>query len=148
MIHPGVILHGDKTVIGPCAKIGTEGPATLMNAAVGRNAEIASGFVTEAAILPNARLGSNSHVRSGTLLEEWASTAHSVGLKHTVLMSFVTVGSLINLCDFLVSGGVREENTRKSEADLSISIFRRARGGGRAAHRWLWIVGHSGLNTP
>jgi hypothetical protein len=105
MIYPGVRLHGAKTVIGPGAKIGTEGPATLMNVAVGRNAEIASGFVTEAAILSNARLGSNSHVRSGTLLEEWASTAHSVGLKHTVLMSFVTMGSLINLCDCLVSGG-------------------------------------------
>ena len=104
-IYPGVRLHGAKTVVGPGAKIGTEGPATLMNVAVGRNAEIASGIVTEAAILPNARLGPNSHVRSGTLLEEWASTAHSVGLKHTVLMSFVTLGSLINLCDCLVSGG-------------------------------------------
>ncbi len=104
-IYPGVRLHGAKTVVGPGAKIGTEGPATLMNVAVGRDAEIASGIVTEAAILPNARLGPNSHVRSGTLLEEWASTAHSVGLKHTVLMSFVTLGSLINLCDCLVSGG-------------------------------------------
>jgi len=104
-LYPGVRLHGADTVIGPNARIGSEGPATLINVAVGSNAEIASGFVTGSAILANARLGPNSHVRSGSLIEEAASTAHAVGLKHTILMSFVTLGSLINLCDALVAGG-------------------------------------------
>jgi hypothetical protein len=45
-------------------------------------------------------------------MEEEASTAHAVGLKHTVLMSFVTMGSLINFCDGLISGGKsRREHT-------------------------------------
>jgi UDP-N-acetylglucosamine/UDP-N-acetylgalactosamine diphosphorylase len=39
------------------------------------------------------------------LLEEQASTAHAVGLKQTILLAYVTVGSLVNLCDALVSGG-------------------------------------------
>jgi UDP-N-acetylglucosamine/UDP-N-acetylgalactosamine diphosphorylase len=44
------------------------------------------------------------------LLEEEASTAHSVGLKQTILMSFVTLGSLINCCDCLISGGRSRSN--------------------------------------
>jgi UDP-N-acetylglucosamine/UDP-N-acetylgalactosamine diphosphorylase len=56
-------------------------------------------------LLNGARLGGNAHVRPGTLLEEQASTAHAVGLKQTILLAYVTVGSLVNLCDALVSGG-------------------------------------------
>ncbi len=52
-----------------------------------------------------ARIGANGHIRSGTLLEEGASVAHAVGLKHTILTCFVTLGSLINCCDCLISGG-------------------------------------------
>src|SRR5262245_64276449 len=63
-------------------------------------------------MLRDTRVGSNAHIRVGTLLEEEASTAHAVGLKHTILMSFVTMGSLINFCDALISGGKsRREHT-------------------------------------
>ena len=44
-------------------------------------------------------------MREGTLLEERASTAHCVGLKQTILLSFATLGSLINFCDVLMAGG-------------------------------------------
>jgi UDP-N-acetylglucosamine/UDP-N-acetylgalactosamine diphosphorylase len=56
-------------------------------------------------LLEGAKLGANAHVRPGTLLEEQASTAHAVGLKQTILLSFVTLGSLINFCDCLMAGG-------------------------------------------
>jgi len=47
---------------------------------------------------------------TGTQLEEQASTAHAVGLKHTILGSFVTLGSLINFCDVLMTGGTSRED--------------------------------------
>jgi hypothetical protein len=109
-LFPGTRISGCSTVIAPEAKIGTEGPATIDNSAIGRGAEIASGYLTRAVLLDRSRIGSNGHIRAGTLLEEEASTAHAVGLKHTILMSFVTLGSLINCCDCLVSGGRSRSN--------------------------------------
>ena len=105
ILFPGSRLFGRSTVIAPNAKIGTEGPATVTDSAVGQGAEIASGYVSGAVLLDGSKIGSNGHIRTGTLLEEEASTAHAVGLKQTILMSFVTLGSLINCCDCLVSGG-------------------------------------------
>ena len=55
--------------------------------------------------MEKACLGYNSHVRAGTILEEAASVAHTVGLKQTILFPFVTLGSLINFCDCLMAGG-------------------------------------------
>jgi UDP-N-acetylglucosamine/UDP-N-acetylgalactosamine diphosphorylase len=87
------------------AAVGTEGPATVRGAALGPRARVASGYVEGAVLLRDASLGACAHVRPGTLLEEQASTGHCVGLKQTVLLSFVTLGSLINFCDVLMSGG-------------------------------------------
>jgi hypothetical protein len=112
VLYPGTRLVGPRTFIGPGAKVGIEEPAVLENTIIGEHAEIASGYLNEAVMLRNARVGSNAHIRVGTLIEEEASTAHAVGLKHTVLMSFVTMGSLINFCDGLISGGKsRREHT-------------------------------------
>jgi len=105
VLYPGTRLTGARTFVGPGAKVGTEGPVTLDDAVLGEQAEVASGFVNGAVLLRGAKIGSNGHVREGCLLEEEASTAHCVGLKHTILMSYVTFGSLINFCDALVCGG-------------------------------------------
>ena len=105
VLHPGTRLQGPRTLIAPDAEIGIEGPAVLDNAVIGRAVEVASGYLNDAVLLDRARAGANAHFRGGTLLEEEASTAHAVGLKHTILMCFVTAGSLINFCDGLVSGG-------------------------------------------
>ncbi|HJV35437.1 hypothetical protein [Geomonas sp.] len=105
VLYPGTRLVGARTYLAPGAKVGTEGPATVENSVLGERSEVASGFVSGAVLLEKAKLGSNSHVREGTLLEEEASTAHAVGLKQTILMSYVTFGSLINFCDALVCGG-------------------------------------------
>jgi UDP-N-acetylglucosamine/UDP-N-acetylgalactosamine diphosphorylase len=114
VLFPGTRLIGGRTFLGPGAKVGSEGPATVDNSVLGKNAEIASGFLQEAVLLRNARVGSNAHIRAGTLLEEEASTAHAVGLKHTILLSFVTFGSLINFCDSLISGGT----SRKAHSEV------------------------------
>jgi UDP-N-acetylglucosamine/UDP-N-acetylgalactosamine diphosphorylase len=105
VLHPGTRLHGAATYLATGARVGTEGPATLRDAVLGERAEIASGYVSDAVLLADAKLGANAHVREGTLLEEEASTAHAVGLKQTILLSFVTLGSLINFCDVLMAGG-------------------------------------------
>lgn len=104
-LYPGVRLSGNRTCIGPRSKIGTEGPAVLNDVALAADVEVASGFITGSALLHGARAGANSHIRAGTILEEFSSTAHCVGLKQTILMAYVTTGSLINLCDILISGG-------------------------------------------
>jgi hypothetical protein len=105
VLFPGTRLVGPNTLVAPGALIGSEGPATVVDSAIGERAEVASGYVSGAVLLHKARIGPNGHVRPGTLLEEEASTAHSVGLKQTILMSFVTLGSVINCCDCLISGG-------------------------------------------
>jgi UDP-N-acetylglucosamine/UDP-N-acetylgalactosamine diphosphorylase len=105
VLHPGTRLHGTQLFLGPRAEVGTEGPATVRDCTFGADTSIASGFAHGAVLLEGASLGANAHVRPGTLLEEQASTAHTVGLKHTLLLSFVTLGSLINFCDCLMAGG-------------------------------------------
>jgi hypothetical protein len=110
VLFPGTRLLGCSTLVAPGAKVGSEGPATIVDSAIGENAEIASGYVNGSVLLTKARIGSNGHVRAGTLLEEEASTAHAVGLKQTILTSFVTLGSLINCCDCLISGGRSRTN--------------------------------------
>jgi UDP-N-acetylglucosamine/UDP-N-acetylgalactosamine diphosphorylase len=110
VLFPGTRISGATTVVAPGAKIGSEGPATIADSAIGENAEVASGYVNGSVLLSKAKIGSNGHIRPGTLLEEEASTAHTVGLKHTILTSFVTLGSLINCCDCLISGGRSRSN--------------------------------------
>ncbi|WP_263383096.1 LbetaH domain-containing protein [Granulicella arctica] len=114
VLHPGTRLSGPRTFVGGGAQIGTDGPATLDNAVFANGSEIASGYIKDAVLLEGAKLGANAHVRAGTLLEEEASTAHAVGLKQTILMAFVTVGSLVNFCDALMSGG----RSRKDHSEI------------------------------
>ncbi len=114
VLFPGTRLAGARTFIGANARIGPEGPAVLENAVIAEDAVIASGFVNGAVLLPGACAGANAHLRPGTLMEEDASTAHAVGLKQTILMAYVTLGSLINFCDALVTGG----RSRKDHTEI------------------------------
>jgi len=77
---------------------------------LGEKARFDSGYGEDAVLLQEARAGANAHFREGTLLEEQASTAHAVGLKQTILGSFVTLGSLINFCDILMMGGTSRDD--------------------------------------
>ena len=133
ILYPGVRILGTRTFISPGAKIGVEGPAVLEDVFIGENAEVASGYLKDAVMLRNTRVGSNAHIRVGTLLEEEASTAHAVGLKHTVLMSFVTLGSLINFCDGLISGGTsRKDHTEVGSGFIHFNFTPRGSSGDKA----------------
>lgn len=109
-LHPGTRLLGPRTFLAPGATVGSEGPAVIVDAVLGEGASMASGYALGSVLLAGASLGANSHARDGTLLEEQASTAHCVGLKQTILLSFVTLGSLINFCDVLMAGGTSRKD--------------------------------------
>jgi UDP-N-acetylglucosamine/UDP-N-acetylgalactosamine diphosphorylase len=110
VIHPGCRIRGAHTLILKGAEVGSEAPATLENCCVGPAAALKGGFFKGAVFLKGAAMGSGAHVREGTLLEERASGAHTVGLKQTLLFPFVTLGSLINFCDCLMAGGTGPKN--------------------------------------
>jgi len=104
-IHAGCRISGRETSIGPGCRIGLETPATLVDCQLGRDVRFSGGFAEGAVFLDGSSAGSGAHIRPGTLLEEQASVAHTVGLKQTLLMPYVTLGSLINFCDCLMAGG-------------------------------------------
>jgi UDP-N-acetylglucosamine/UDP-N-acetylgalactosamine diphosphorylase len=114
VLYPGTRLAGASVWLGAGAQVGTEGPATVVDSVLDDSASIASGYVSGAVLLRGASLGGSAHVRAGTLLEEEASTAHAVGLKQTILLSYVTLGSLINFCDCLMAGG----SSRKDHSEV------------------------------
>ena len=104
-IHPGCRIRGGRTVISAGVTLGSEGPVTIEDCRLGPNVSLKGGYAANAVFLDGANLGLGHQVREGTLLEEEASGAHCVGLKQTILFPFVTLGSLINFCDCLMSGG-------------------------------------------
>jgi len=104
-IYPGCRIYGDKTVISSGCKLGGEAPLTLEDCQLGPSVELKGGFACKSVFLEKSSMGMSAHVREGCLLEEEAGGAHCVGLKQTILFPFVTLGSLINFCDCLMSGG-------------------------------------------
>jgi len=109
-VHAGCKLSGDRTLICDRVELGHEGPVTLKNCYVGPNVKLKSGYFENAVFLEGSEAGSGAHVRGGTILEEQASIAHTVGLKQTILFPYVTLGSLINFCDCLMAGGTSRKN--------------------------------------
>ena len=118
-IHSGCRLSGKSTFIAAGVRIATEGPVSVDNCYIGPGVALKSGHFENAVFLEGASLGYGSHVREGTILEEQASTAHCVGLKQTILMPFVTLGSLINFCDCLMAGGT----SRKDHSEVGSSFI-------------------------
>lgn len=116
-IHPGCRI--ENSTIGPGCEIGAEGPVVLENCRLSRNVKLKGGFFSGSVFLDGANMGLGAHVRAGTILEEQASGAHTVGLKQTVLLPFVTLGSLINFCDILMAGGT----SRKDHSEVGSSYI-------------------------
>lgn len=117
VLHPGCRITGSHTAIGPESSLGEEGPVTLDNCQLGRGVELKAGYFSSATFLDGSSMGAGAHVRPGTLLEEEASGAHTVGFKQTILLPFVTTGSLINFCDCLMAGGT----SRKKHSEVGSS---------------------------
>jgi hypothetical protein len=109
-IYPGCRISGNTTYIGPSCHIGQDGPVTIDDCQLGSDVHLMSGTFRGATFLDNSSCGPNAQIRPQTLMEEHASCAHSVGLKQTILMPYVTLGSLINFCDCFMSGGTSRKN--------------------------------------
>lgn len=119
IIHPGVRIRGARTVISSGVELGREGPVTVEDCAIGPRVQLKGGYAAEAVFLDGATLGLGHHVREGSILEEEAGGAHTVGLKQTILFPFVTLGSLINMCDCLMAGGT----SRKDHSEVGSSYI-------------------------
>ena len=104
-IHPGCRLRGAATVVSAGCILGAEGPVTLDDSQLGPGVVLKGGYAAGSVFLARSSVGLGAHVREGSLLEEEASGAHCVGLKQTILFPYVTLGSLINFCDALMTGG-------------------------------------------
>ncbi len=109
-IYPGCRIYGKNTVISAGSKLGYEAPVTIDNCQLGLDVELKGGYFCNSVFLDGVTMGMGAHVRDGCILEEQASGAHCVGLKQTILFPFVTLGSLINFCDCLMSGGTSRSN--------------------------------------
>ena len=110
VLHTGCKILGRTTLILAGAKLGLEGPVTVDNCQIGPDVKLNGGYFKSSVFLEGASMGLGGHTREGTILEEQASGAHTVGLKQTILFPFVTLGSLINFCDCLMAGGTSRTN--------------------------------------
>ncbi len=110
VIHPGCRVTGSKTSIGPGCVLGQEAPVTLDNCQLGAQVRLAGGYFTGSTFLARSWMGSGAHIRPGTLVEEQAGGAHTVGLKQTILFPYAVMGSLINFCDALIAGGTSHQH--------------------------------------
>lgn len=119
VICPGCRIQGAETSIGSHSVIGAEGSVFLKNCQLGRNVELKGGSFSGATFFDGANMGAGAHVRAGTILEEEACGAHTVGLKQTILLPFVTLGSLVNFCDILMAGGT----SRKDHSEVGSSYI-------------------------
>jgi UDP-N-acetylglucosamine diphosphorylase/glucosamine-1-phosphate N-acetyltransferase len=105
VLHPGVKISGERTIVLEGAELGYEEPVTLENAVLGRRVKVQGGFVKDAVLLDGCEVRQGFHGREGCLLEEDSYFAHNVGLKMTIVFPFAVLGSLINFCDCLLAGG-------------------------------------------
>ena len=119
ILHPGCRVSGAETSIGPGSVLGAEAPVVLENCQLGHNVSLKGGYFAGSTFFDGAGMGSGAHVRAGTILEEEANGAHTVGLKQTILLPFVTLGSLINFCDILMAGGT----SRKDHSEVGSSYI-------------------------
>ena len=110
VIHPGCRIQGGKTLIMDGVRLGQEGPVTIEDCQIGRKVELKGGYFRKSVFHKGSNMASGAHVRDACILEEEASCAQTVGLKHTILFPFVTLGSLINFCDCLMAGGTSRKN--------------------------------------
>jgi UDP-N-acetylglucosamine/UDP-N-acetylgalactosamine diphosphorylase len=109
-IYSGCKIFGRSAMILQGAQLGFEAPVTIEDCQVGPQAELKGGCFNQSVFLKKVIVASGANIREGTIMEEESRAAHTVGLKQTILFPFVTLGSLINFCDCLMSGGTSSKD--------------------------------------
>ncbi|MDY0362335.1 MAG: protein GlmU [Desulforegulaceae bacterium] len=110
VLNQGTRLSGENTYISKGCIVGKEGPASIENCVAAKNCIFGSGYFSGSVFLEGSKTGSNAHVRKGCILEEKSSIAHTCGIKQTILFPYATLGSLINFCDCMLTGGTSSKN--------------------------------------
>ncbi len=110
VICQGARISGEETYISKGCIVGSEGVCVINNCVMDKNGDLGSGYFDGSVFLKNFKSGGNAHVRKGCLFEEQSSIAHSVGTKQTILFPYVTLGSLVNFCDCMMTGGTSSKN--------------------------------------
>jgi len=105
VIYSGCKIFGSSMLILRGVELGYEAPVTIENCQIGPQVELKGGYFNQSVFLKQVIVASGANIREGTIMEEESRAAHTVGLKQTILFPFVTLGSLINFCDCLMSGG-------------------------------------------
>ena len=111
----------ENSWIGKNAIVGNLGPVTLKDTVVGPQTILGSGVAENAVFLGKETMisdfttGFGFRVRKGSLYEEDSSSAHHTDTKMTVLFPWNTLGSNINFCDALIAGGTGPELGNFSE---------------------------------
>ena len=119
VLHPGCRITGASTSVGPGCELGAEGPLVLDDCRLGPGVKLKGGYVAGSVLWDGSEWGSAAHLRPGCLLEEQSGGGHAVGLKHTILLPFVTIGSVVNFCDVLMGGGT----SRKDHGEVGSSYI-------------------------
>lgn len=122
-IFPAVTIRGVHSRFGAGTKLGKTGGGYFENVATGRNVDLYGGYFQDCVLLDGVTLRGHAEVRGGTILEEGAEGAHHVGFKMTILLPWVVAGSLINLCDVLMSGGTSRANHSEIGSALALYNF-------------------------
>jgi len=118
-LYPGCRIYGARTVISAGVKLGAEAPVTIDDCRLGPDVDLKGGSFKKSVFLERANMGPGAQIRDACLLEEEANGAHCVGLKQTILLPFVTLGSLVNFCDCLMAGGT----SRKDHSEVGSSYI-------------------------
>ena len=120
-IHPkaqigprGAVVLENSTV-GTESVIGNQGPVSLIDSHTGPQTVLGSGTAEQTVFLGKETrtndftTGVGFRARKGTLYEEDASSAQHTDTKMTILFPWVTLGSNLNLCDLILTGGMGPE---------------------------------------
>ena len=114
-IGPGGAVTIENSTVGSESVIGNQGPVTLSETITGPKTVLGSGEAEQAVLLGKETefndfsTGVGFRIRKGSLYEEDASSAQHTDTKMTILFPWVTLGSNVNLCDLILSGGVGPE---------------------------------------
>lgn len=110
-IGPRGAVTIENSVVGSHSIIGNQGPVTLVDTWTGPKTIMGMGTAEQSVFLGKETMandfttGVGFRVRKGSLYEEDASSAQHTDTKMTILFPWVTLGSNVNLCDLMLTGG-------------------------------------------
>lgn len=120
-IFPGTTIRGAETLLRAGTRIGRAGGGWFENVRAGRNVELSGGVFEDCVFLDGVIIRGGAEMRGGTLVEEGAEAAHTVGYKMTIVFPDTVAGSLINFCDALLAGGTSRKN--HSEIGSAMALY-------------------------